>query len=350
VDWPNVTYATSYTLEEDDNESFSSPVTVYSESASQTQITGQNTGTWYYRVRAVRASIDLTSEWSNTGSVKVGLDTPTLNPINNAGSANYAVTWNAVDGATAYRLQESASTDFSGATTQDMGANLSYNVVDQDGGIWFYRLQATTGVVDSNWSATRSAVVLPDPPQLHAVVAGSEPDAYAISWSSSTGATTYRLQESADDGFTDVITRYLGADTGYTVTGQRAGMWTYRVEAANLAGFSAPSNSRSVTVTVAAISTPLLYPIPDPDDTDTYTVTWSTVPTATYILEQNDTPWFSAPTTAYTGTLTQYVVASQQPGTWHYRVRARTPDGDSPWSTTESVSVRAFTYLPVVLR
>ncbi|MCJ7552189.1 MAG: S8 family peptidase, partial [Anaerolineae bacterium] len=177
VDWPNVTYATSYTLEEDDNESFSSPVTVYSESASQTQITGQSTGTWYYRARAVRASIDLTSEWSNTGSVKVGLDTPTLNPINNAGSANYTVTWNAVDGATAYRLQESASADFSGATTRDMGANLSYNVVDQDGGIWFYRLQATTGVVDSNWSATRSAVVLPDPPQLYAIVAGSEPDA-----------------------------------------------------------------------------------------------------------------------------------------------------------------------------
>jgi len=350
VDWCDVTYATSYTLEEDDNASFSSPGIVYSESASQVQITGQNTGTWYYRVRAARASAGLISDWSNTGSVTVGLDTPTLDPINNAGSANYTVTWSAVGGATAYRLQESESDDFSGATTHDMGANLSYNVVDQDGGIWYYQVQATTGVVNSNWSATQSAAVLPDPPLLYAIVAGSEPNDYTITWSSSTGATTYRLQESADDGFTDVITRYLGAGTGYTVTGQRAGTWTYRVEAANLAGFSAPSNSRSFTVTVDSIPIPLLNPIPDPDDTNTYTVTWSTVPTATYILEENDTPWFSAPTVAYTGTLTHHVVANQQPGTWHYRVRARTPDGDSPWSTTESVSVCAFTYLPVVLR
>ena len=121
--------------------------------------------------------------------------------------------------------------------------------------------------------------------------------------------------------------------------------------AANLAGFSGPSNSQSFTVTVATIPAPFLNPIPDPDDTDTYTVTWSTVLTATgYVLEESTSPWFSAPTMAYTGALTQYVALDQQPGSWHYRVRAQTPAGDSPWSQAESVSVWAYTYLPLVLQ
>ena len=351
VDWSGVPHATGYTLEEDDSASFSSPVTVYSGSASQVQITGQSAGTWYYRVRAVRASAGLTSEWSNTSSVKVGLDTPTLDPINNSGSANYTVTWSAVDGATAYRLQESASADFSGATTYDVGANLSFNGADQDGGVWYYRVQATLGGVSSNWSAIQSTVVLPDPPLLDAIVAGSEPDAYTITWSSSTGASGYRLQESATAGFTDVITRYIGAATSYEVTGQRAGTWTYRVGAANAAGFSPPSNSRSFTVTVASIPTPLLNPIPDPDSSDTYTVSWSTVMTATgYVLEESATPWFDAPTVAYAGAFTGHAVIGKQTGTWHYRVRAQALDGDSPWSETESVSIWAYSYLPLVMR
>ena len=351
VDWSDVTYATGYTLEEDDNANFSSPVTVYSESASQAQITGRSAGTWHYRVRAVRAGAGLTSDWSNTSSVKVGLNAPTLTPISNAGSANYTVTWSAVDGAAAYRLQESASADFSGSTTYSVGANLSFNVVGQDGGIWYYRVQATTGVVNSDWSAAQSAAVLPDPPLLTTIVASSEPDAYTITWSSSTGATTYRLQESATAGFTDVITRYIGAGTGHTVTGQRAGTWTYRVEAANAAGFGPPSNTQNFTVTVAPLPIPLLNPILGQDSNDTYTVSWSMVVTATgYVLEESDTPWFSAPTVAYTGTLTQHAVIDQPLGTWHYRVRARTRDGDSPWSTAKSVSVWAYTYLPLVMR
>ena len=123
------------------------------------------------------------------------------------------------------------------------------------------------------------------------------------------------------------------------------------MEAANLAGFSAPSNTRSFTVTVVSVPTPLLNPIPDPDDTDTYTVTWSTVLTATgYVLEESTSPWFSTPVTAYTGTLTQYIAIDQQSGSWHYRVRAQTSDGDSPWSAAESVSVWAYSYLPLVMR
>jgi len=350
VDWPNVLYATSYTLEEDDNMSFSSPITVYNGSSSQASITGRDDGTWYYRAAAVRTNAALISEWSSVSSVKVGLSAPTIDPINNAGSDTYTVTWSAVDGALAYRLQESESEDFADATTHDVGAHISYTVVGQDGGIWYYRVQATTSVIDSNWSAIQSVRVVPPPPQLYSIVAGSDPDAYTLTWSTSTGATAYRLLESTNVAFTDVITRYIGAGISYTMTGQRAGTWYYRVEAANSAGSSVPSNTQSFTVAVPIIPTPVLNPIPAPSAGSVYTVSWSTVATSTYILEESDTPWFDAPTVAYAGPRTQYAVANQQPGAWHYRVRAQTPDGDSPWSTAESVSVWAYAYLPLVMR
>jgi sugar lactone lactonase YvrE len=69
VSWSAVTGATSYTLQEDDNSAFSSPVTVYSGPNTSKSITGRVPGTYYYRVRA--SANGLTSNWSNSQSVQV---------------------------------------------------------------------------------------------------------------------------------------------------------------------------------------------------------------------------------------------------------------------------------------
>jgi hypothetical protein len=73
VDWSDVTGATSYTLEEDDDPIFASPTTVYSGANSQYQITGQDGGTWFYRVRASGSAGS--SPWSNVESVYVVIRT-----------------------------------------------------------------------------------------------------------------------------------------------------------------------------------------------------------------------------------------------------------------------------------
>jgi hypothetical protein len=69
VDWSSVAYATRYVLQEDDNSSFSSPSTAYQGGTSEFAVTGQITGTWYYRGRAGNDFGD--SDWSNIQSTTV---------------------------------------------------------------------------------------------------------------------------------------------------------------------------------------------------------------------------------------------------------------------------------------
>jgi hypothetical protein len=69
VEWSAVTGATGYTLQEDDNPDFTAPVIRYNGLAIYFTVTGQATGTYYYRVRASNDAGH--SAWSNTQAVEV---------------------------------------------------------------------------------------------------------------------------------------------------------------------------------------------------------------------------------------------------------------------------------------
>jgi uncharacterized repeat protein (TIGR01451 family) len=73
VSWNTAYLAETYTLQEDDNASFSSPVTAYSGSGLSTDISGKGTGTYYYRVKASRTweGKQLDSDWSAVRSTSV---------------------------------------------------------------------------------------------------------------------------------------------------------------------------------------------------------------------------------------------------------------------------------------
>ncbi len=96
VDWSDVLYATSYTLEEADNLSFQSATVLYSGSETAFLVTDHSSGTWYYRVRGERPSANKISPWSSTVSTQVGLMTlPLPPPIANDGTDAFTVTWQA---------------------------------------------------------------------------------------------------------------------------------------------------------------------------------------------------------------------------------------------------------------
>lgn len=69
VMWNPVPGATTYTLQEDDNTSFSSPTDVYNAAGSSQSFAGKSTGTYYYRARANNAYGG--SGWSTTRSTTV---------------------------------------------------------------------------------------------------------------------------------------------------------------------------------------------------------------------------------------------------------------------------------------
>lgn len=278
---------------------------------------------------------------------------PTLDPISNAdGDGDYTVGWSSVSGAT-YTLEEDSHASFPAPTTVYSGTNTSYNVTGQTAGVWYYRVKATKNGKDSNWSNTESVGVVPTAPTLSPISNVGNSDAYTLTWSAPTGAVQYTLQEANNSAFSNASTRYVGSATSYSVTGQRAGTWYYRVLASNSVGDSAWSSSQSTTVDPLPLSAPNLAPIDNSDGDGSYSVSWSSVVSATYyVLEESRSPYFDAPSLAYSGTMTTHVVTDQAGGTWHYRVRAFGDAGglSSPWSISRSATVSVEVYLPLALK
>jgi subtilisin family serine protease len=351
VNWSPVAQADTYILEESASPVLSTPSVVYNGPASQVALTGRNPGIWYYRVRAAHLATGRLSAWSGVISVPVGLEAPVLLPINNGGQKDYRVSWESVDGAAGYRVQEAGSTDFTAATTYT--STVEYrDITAQVGGTWYYRVQAyvASGAVTSPWSNVGSVEVVPGAPASMTLSPATDPDAYVLSWSSVTGATGYRLLETAGPSGTP-ITRYEGTATSYHVTGQPSGHWIYSVRAYNPAGDGAPSASREITVTMPHVPVPVIAPIDNADRDRAYVVQWTGSPTATgYILEESRTPWFETPSLAYTGTLTQYTALDQPIGRWYYRIRMQVGEERSPWSASADVLVPSEVYLPLIMR
>ncbi|MBU1747154.1 MAG: hypothetical protein KKA73_05660, partial [Chloroflexi bacterium] len=339
VDWEPVTVAggANYVLEVDDNAAFTSPTEAYSGTDPVHVVTGQATGTWYYRVKAA-ADATCESAWSGTQSVDVCPDAPTLNAISNADcDGAYTVDWEPVAGATAYTLEEDDNASFSSPTTVYSGANTDHAVSGQTPGTWHYRVRATNAAGDSAWSGTRSVDVCSPALTLNPI---SNPDCdgnYTVDWDPVIGALLYTLQRDDNPAFGNPAVVYLGLISQHNVSGQGTGRWYYRVRATTIVGNSAWSTSQDVSVCPDA---PTLYAIDNANCDGDYTVDWSSATGATsYTLEEDDNAAFSSPTTVYSGSDTDHAVSGQGTGRWYYRVRASNAGGDSPWSGTQDVGV-----------
>lgn len=347
LDWDNISSATSYTLQEDDNPGFASPSTVYTGPADQYDIFNRDMGNYYYRVRANNAGGS--SAWSNTQSATVLPSAPLLLAINNGdGDGDYVVDWDVVLGATSYTLEEASAASFSNATTLYTGTNTDFNVTGNPAGVWYYRVKATAAIGDSLWSNIETAGVLPSAPALDPITNPTNLDNYQLNWATIAGADGYTLEEANNPAFTGAQIRYMGNMTSYDITGQAGDTWYYRVRAYNGAGNSAWSNVENTVVDPSPIPAPILEPIANGGDSD-FVVDWNDVTGAvSYILERSDNPYFVNPTVVYTGLNSTASLTDHPEGTWYYRVRAVGAVPIGPWSNTESVFVTITIHLPVI--
>jgi photosystem II stability/assembly factor-like uncharacterized protein len=88
----------------------------------------------------------------------------------------------------------------------------------------------------------------PPPPTLYSI---SNPDGdgnYTVSWSTSSSATSYTLQEDNNAAFSSPATVYSGPGTSKSFSGKSTGTYYYRVNGVNQYGAGEWSNTRSVTV------------------------------------------------------------------------------------------------------
>ena len=352
VDWSDSTGTIAYTLEEDDNSSFSSPAVRYHGPESKLDVTMQPLGTRYYRARASNPTGD--SGWSNVEQVTVTIvppDTPALAPIDNAdGDGDYWVMWGEVPTGITYTLEEDDHTAFTSPVERYAGPDTQLHIEGQTAGLWFYRVRAAGAGGESPWSNIESAGVLPEAPQLAPIGNADGDGQYLVDWSDVVGALFYSLQEDDNPGFSTPVTRYSGPISQFSARDQPGGSWYYRVRANNAAGAGPWSNVEVVYVIPAA---PYLKPVDNPDGDGEYVVAWEEAAGAiTYTLQEDDDPSFEAPTVRYAGPGSELKVEGQPEGEWFYRVKAGNSGGDSPWSDTGAVKVaeaQKLIFLPFVV-
>jgi hypothetical protein len=73
---------------------------------------------------------------------------------------------------------------------------------------------------------------------------------YTVSWSTSSGATAYTLQEATNPTFTGATTAYSGPNNSSISTDKPVGTYYYRVNASNTYGTSSWSNTETVLVSI----------------------------------------------------------------------------------------------------
>ena len=168
------------------------------------------------------------------------------------------MSWNAAVGATAYTLQEDDNTDFTSPTVvADHVTTTAWSASGKTRGMYFYRVKATSAFGDSGWSNVESALVVPPATPVLNPIANADGDGnYTVSWNTSSGATSYTLEEDDNSDFTSPTTRFDGAGTSWNATGKAAGTYHYRAKASDDPGSSGWSNRQSVVVQPVTGPTP----------------------------------------------------------------------------------------------
>lgn len=263
-----------------------------------------------YRVRAVNAGGD--GPWSELVVQATGLGIP-ANIKLASDSASITVSWDALDGATAYELALDGE-------LVDVGSVTAYTLSGLTPNTWHvFRLRAKSGDLAGAWSDTFRRMTGLGTPVITSMKSFSAE--IEIRWGEVDGAEGYDVE--VDGTVTD-----NGTASMYLHKGLKAGSeHTYRVRAK--AGESYSEWSEGVTVIVMSDVPKILYTT---STTESITVYWSAVPGSTsYDVEIDGKVILGVPTVA--SEQPKYVFRSLKPNTMHvFRARATNQGGSSAWS------------------
>jgi YD repeat-containing protein len=248
----------------------------------------------------------------------------------------FPVAWTAVTAATTYSLQESVSG--SGYVTIYSGASLSQSLTKASAGSYAYRVQACNSVGCGPWSAIGTTTVAappaaPDAPAAIAAVLSGDLSIISVSWSASSGATSYVVQEKVGNGAWAAF--YSGSGTSAAVSNPADGAYAFQVQACSANGCSAWTLSTATTVahippTPGAISVP-------GTNAGSFTVSWSASAYATYYaldVSVNGQAFDAVGNVA----ATSYSTTVGASGTYAYRVRACNGNGCSGYTGVTTTS------------
>ena len=296
---------------------------------SVTTTTYVNTGakdgvTYYYMVTAVNDSGE--SAFSNTvsGQNKAVTSKPAAPVVkigNSATSGKPMLTWNAVSGATSYKVYRATSQNGTYSLLGSVTVTSYTNTGAKDGVTYYYKVTAVNDSGESAYSnivsgQVKSVTPKPSAPVVkigHSATSGKP----MLTWNAVDGAASYKVyRATAKNGAYSVINTTHALT--YTNTGAALGTtYYYKVEALNAAGksmgFSAVVEGKVAPVLAVGYSSVSGKP----------QLTWKAVPGATEYQVYRSTQQNSGYTKINTTTATSYVNTGAKAGTtYYYRIVA----------------------------
>ncbi|MBI4535481.1 MAG: hypothetical protein HY708_04325, partial [Ignavibacteriae bacterium] len=212
--WGITNLATLYHLQVSTDPSFTSLVVNDSTLVDTSRLVGPllNSTIYHWRARAGNSNGWSLFSPSRTFTTIVAPPPPPIlvSPPNGAVNqpTTLSLSWNASSGATSYRLQVSADSTFATTFFDDSTLAGTSQVVGTlaNGTRYFWRVNAKNIGGTSTFSSPRNftTIVAPPPPPILVSPpngAVNQPTTLSLSWNASSGATSYRLQVSADSTF-----------------------------------------------------------------------------------------------------------------------------------------------------
>ena len=355
--WQALDEAETYALQVSTNNALSSPVIderdITGTSHSSTHL--QDDTVYYWWVRASNDAGD--GPWSGINSFRTLASPPQVSlsaPTNSATEIPLipSFSWQALDEAETYTLQVSIQNNLASPVINESDlTETSYSIKRslQAGIAYYWRVRASNGAGDGEWSGINSftiLLVMNPPPKVRLSAPINSDTGIALtpslSWQALDEAETYTLQVSTQNNLASpVIDESDLTGTSYSSTRLQADTdYYWRVRASNDAGDGLWSEINSFTT--LAPPPPVSLSAPINSDTGialTPSFSWQALDEAeTYTLQvsiNNDLTGPAIDERDLTGT--SYSSTGLQADTdYYWRVRASNDAGDGPWSGINS--------------
>ena len=347
VDWSAIAGATGYRVTASTSANSAPFYTTTVSGLTATQLGLSSGTTYFYRVVALNTTGTSTSTQVSGITLPAAPGNVTLNP----GDGRITLRWNAVTGATGYKVRRSIGAGGAYATlTPDVSGTTFTDAPLANGVTFSYRIYAVNASGNGPESNAYSATTLAVPAAPANVVATPHDAKVSLLWGAVPGATSYNVERSTAAGGSYQLLVSFHPDTAFEDTAVTNGRtYYYRVSGVNDSGVGNPSTPVSATPVAPPTGVPANLTAQGGDGQ--VSLSWGAVSGATsYQIRGSETSNANYPNyfeQRTSGPATAFVISPLPNGTTYYfRVQAVNDSGYGPLSAEMSATPRALPAAP----